>query len=111
MSKQKMQHHIQHLLCLLLLNFLLFAGVVSARTICIAEVATNNLNVRAAAAIDAEVVTQLNRGQQIVATILDEEWAMTYADNNVPVYFSVEFINVVNEIVTTGPDLLQLITE
>ena len=106
-----MLHHIQRLLCLLLVNFLLFAGAANARTICIAEVATNNLNVRAAPAIDAEVVTQLNRGQQIVATILDEEWAMTYADNNVPVYFSVEFINVVNEIVTTGPDLLTLITE
>tara|TARA_B100000029_G_scaffold450086_1_gene473808 strand:- start:92 stop:412 length:321 start_codon:yes stop_codon:yes gene_type:complete len=106
-----MQNHIQHLLCLLLVNFLLLVGNVSARTICIAEVATNNLNVRAAPAIDAEVVTQLNRGQQIVATILDEEWAMTYADNNVPVYFSAEFINVVSEIVTTGPDLLTLIAE
>ena len=106
-----MQNHIQRLLCLLLVNFLLLVGNVSARTICIAEVATNNLNVRAAPAIDAEVVTQLNRGQQIVATILDEEWAVTYADNNVPVYFSAEFINVVSEIGTTGPDLLQLITE
>ena len=106
-----MQNHIQRLLCLLLVNFLLFAGTVSARTICIAEVATNNLNVRAAPTIDAEVVTQLNRGQQIVVTILDEQWAMTYADNNVPVYFSVEFINVVSELVTTGPDLLNLITE
>ena len=106
-----MQHHIQRLSCLLLINFLLLAGTVSARTICIAEVVTNNLNVRAAPAIDAEVVTQLSRGQQIVATILDEEWAMTYADNNVPVYFSVEFINVVSEIVTTGPNLLQLVTE
>ena len=106
-----MQNHIQRLLCLLLVNFLLFAGTVSARTICIAEVATNNLNVRAAPTVDAEVVTQLNRGQQIVVTILDEEWAMTYADNNVPVYFSVEFINVVSELVTTGPDLLQLVTE
>ena len=106
-----MQNHIQRLLCLLLVNFLLLVGNVSARTICIAEVATNNLNVRAAPAIDAEVVTQLNRGQQIVATILDEEWAMTYADNNVPVYFSAEFINMVSEIVTTGPDLLQLISE
>ena len=106
-----MQNHIQRLLCLLLVNFLLFAGTVSARTICIAEVATNNLNVRAAPTIDAEVVTQLNRGQQIVVTILDEQWAMTYADNNVPVYFSVEFINVVSELVTTGPDLLQLVTE
>ena len=106
-----MQNHIQRLLCLLLVNFLLLAGTANARTICIAEVATNNLNVRAAPAIDAEVVTQLNRGQQIVATILDEEWAMTYADNSVPVYFSAEFISVVSEIVTTGPDLLQLITE
>ena len=106
-----MQNHIQRLLCLLLVNFLLLAGTVSARTICIAEVATNNLNVRAAPTIDAEVVTQLNRGQQIVVTILDEQWAMTYADNNVPVYFSVEFINVVSELVTTGPDLLQLVTE
>ena len=106
-----MQNHIQRLLCLLLVNFLLFTGTVSARTICIAEVATNNINVRAAPAIDAEVVTQLSRGQQIVATILDEEWAMTYADNNVPVYFSAEFINVVSEIVTTGPNFLRLITE
>ena len=106
-----MQNHIQGLLCLLLINFLLLVGNVSARTICIAEVATNNLNVRAAPSTDAEVVTQLNQGQQIVATILDEEWAMTYADNSVPVYFSAEFINVVSEIITTGPDLLQLITE
>ena len=106
-----MQNHIQRLLCLLLVNFLLLIGTANARTICIAEVATNNLNVRAAPAIDAEVVTQLIRGQQIVATILDEEWAMTYADNSVPVYFSAEFISVVSEIVPTGPDLLQLITE
>ena len=106
-----MQNHLKRLLCLLLANFMLFAGVADARMICIAEVTTNNLNVRAAPAIDAEVVTQLNRGQQIVATILDEEWAMTYADNNVPVYFSAEFINVVSDIVTTGPDLLNLISE
>ena len=90
---------------------MLLADVTNAQTICIAEVTTNNLNVRAAPSTDAEVVTQLNQGQQIVATILDEEWAMTYADNSVPVYFSAEFINVVSEIITTGPDLLQLITE
>ena len=106
-----MQNHIQGLLCLLLINFILFAGTTNAQTICIAEVITNNLNVRMAPAIDAEVVTQLNYGQQIVATILDEEWVMTFADNNVPVYFSADFINVVSEIVTTGPDLLKLITE
>jgi len=105
------QNHIKRLFCLLLVNFILFAGVANARMICIAEVTTNNLNVRAAPNTDAEVVTQLNQGQQIVATILDEEWAMTYADNSVPVYFSAEFINVVDEIVTTGPGLLQLITE
>ena len=50
---------------------MLFAGVADARMICIAEVTTNNLNVRAAPSTDAEVVTQLNQGQQIVATILD----------------------------------------
>ena len=90
---------------------MLFLGAVNARTICIAEITTDNLNVRAAPSTDAEVVTQLNQGQQIVVTILDEEWAMTYADNNVPVYFSVQFINVMSEIVTTGPGLLQLIAE
>ena len=90
---------------------MLLTAVANAQTICIAEVTTNNLNVRPAPSTDAEVVTQLNRGQQIVASILDEEWAMTYADNNVPVYFSAEFINVVSEIVTTGPDLLTLIAE
>ena len=106
-----MKNHLQRLFCLLLTNFMLFAGVADAQMICIAEVTTNNLNVRAAPSTDAEVVTQLNQGQQIVATILDEEWAMTYADNSVPVYFSAEFISVVSEIVTTGPDLLMLITE
>ena len=106
-----MKNHLLRLFCLLLANFLLLADVANAQTICIAEVTTNNLNVRAAPSTDAEVVTQLNQGQQIVATILNEEWAMTYADNSVPVYFSAEFINVVSEIITTGPDLLQLITE
>ena len=106
-----MQNHYQRLLCLLSINFLLCAAIVNAQTICIAGIATNNLNVRAALNADADVVTQLNRGQQIVATLLDDEWAMTYADNNVPVYFSAEFINVVSEIITTGPDLLNLITE
>ena len=106
-----MKNHLLRLFCLLLANFLLLADVANAQTICIAEVTTNNLNVRVAPSTDAEVVTQLNQGQQIVATILDEEWAMTYADNSVPVYFSAEFINVVSEIITTGPDLLQLITE
>ena len=106
-----MHNHLTRLLCLLLLNFMLFLGGVNARTICIAEITTDNLNVRAAPSTDAEVVTQLNQGQQIVVTILDEEWAMTYADNNVPVYFSVQFINVMSEIVTTGPGLLQLIAE
>ena len=106
-----MQNYCQRLLCLLFINFLLFAGIANAQTICIAEIATNNLNVRAAPNADADVVTQLNEGQQIVATLLDDGWAMTYADNNVPVYFSAEFINVVSEIVTTGPDLLNLITE
>ena len=106
-----MQNHYQRLLGLLFINFLLFAGIVNAQTICIAEIATNNLNVRAAPNADADVVTQLNEGQQIVATLLDDEWAMTYADNNVPVYFSAEFINVVSEIITTGPDILNLMAE
>ena len=106
-----MQNHYQRLLCLLFINFLLFAGAANAQMICIAEITTNNLNVRAAPNADADVVTQLNQGQQIVTTLLDDGWAMTYADNNVPVYFSAEFINVVSEIVTTGPNLLNLITE
>ena len=60
-----MKNHLQRLFCLLLANFMLFAGVADARMICIAEVTTNNLNVRAAPSTDAEVVTQLNQGQQI----------------------------------------------
>ncbi len=106
-----MRNSIHGLFYLLLLNILIYSGSVNAQTICIAEVTTNNLNVRAAPSTDAEVVTQLNRGEQLVATILDDEWVMTYANNNIPVYFSVQFIDVVSEIVTTGPDLLQLITE
>ena len=106
-----MQNLMRRLFCLLTINLLLFAGGLNAQTICIAEITTNNLNVRAAPNPDAEVVTQLDRGQQLIATILDDGWVMTYADNNVPVYFSMQFIDVVSEIVTVGPDILQLFSE
>ena len=106
-----MRNSIHGLFCLLILNILIYAAPVNAATICIAEITTNNLNVRAAPSTDAEVVTQLNRGEQLVATILDDDWVMTYANNNIPVYFSVQFIDVVSEIVTVRPDILQLFSE